>query len=308
MQEVADSLLANADARGNELKVDVLSNDLSEVVGYKTALQQSLVNLVGNAIEFTRDGSVTIEVERLKRDDLVEFRVADTGVGISPDYIDVIFDEFVTIDTAYARETSGTGLGLAITKRLVEAMGGDITADSVLGEGSLFSFRLPLPKSRADVATELNVPDAAQVSFLQGLKALVVDDNEINRMILTDMLEDLGFEVAEAENGYVAIECLSAKQFDVLFLDISMPGIDGIETLAKVRDLDVEWCNLPAIAVTAHAAPKDHEAIRAAEFQGLLVKPVPLAALQSELAKVVTTEGAGIIEPENDFRIRIWRR
>ncbi len=304
VREVADSLAANADARGNDLKVDVLSEELCEVLGYRTALQQCLVNLLGNAIEFTRDGSVSIEVERLQQNDLVEFRVADTGVGISPEYLDVIFDEFVTIDTAFARDKSGTGLGLAITKRLVEAMGGDISAESVLGEGSLFSMRLPLPASRPDIAHQLVSSETAQTSFQQGLKALVVDDNAINRMILIDMLADIGFEVAEAENGYAALEKLSAEPFDVLLLDISMPGIDGIETLGKVRELNVAWCNLPAIAVTAHAAPKDHEVIQAAEFQGLLVKPVPLAALQSELTKVVKVQRVGVAEPENDFRAR----
>ncbi len=304
VHEVADSLSANADARGNDLKVDVLSEELIDVLGYRTALQQCLVNLLGNAIEFTRDGSVTIEVERLQHDDLVEFRIADTGVGISPDYLDVIFDEFVTIDTAFARETSGTGLGLAITKRLVEAMGGDITADSVLGEGSLFTMRLPLPTSRSDVTSELDSTDAPQAELYQGLKALVVDDNEINRMILTDMLEDLGLSVAEAESGYAALVRLGSERFDVLLLDISMPGIDGIETLGKVRELNIDWGNLPAIAVTAHAAPKDHEVIRAAEFQGLLVKPVSLAALQSELARVLKANGTGTKDSENDFKTR----
>ncbi|EEE35206.1 sensory box histidine kinase/response regulator [Rhodobacteraceae bacterium KLH11] len=304
VREVADSLTANADARGNDLKVDVLSEELCEVLGYRTALQQCLVNLLGNAIEFTRDGSVTIEVERLRHNDLVEFRIADTGVGISPEYLDVIFDEFVTIDTAFARDKSGTGLGLAITKRLAEAMGGDISADSVLGEGSLFSMRLPLPAFRSDMENELDTSEMPEASLQQGLKALVVDDNAINRMILTDMLADIGFEVAEAENGYAALERLGVEPFDVLLLDISMPGIDGIETLGKVRELNVSWRSLPAIAVTAHAAPKDHEAIRSAEFQGLLVKPVPLAALQSELAEVVKAQRVGITEPENDFRIR----
>lgn len=304
VHEVADSLSANADARGNDLKVDALSEELIDVIGYRTALQQCLVNLLGNAIEFTRDGSVTIEVERLQHDDLVEFRIADTGVGISPDYLDVIFDEFVTIDTAFARETSGTGLGLAITKRLVEAMGGDITANSVLGEGSLFTMRLPLPTSRSDVTSELDSADAPQTELHQGLKTLVVDDNEINRMILTDMLEDLGLTVAEAESGYAALERLGSERFDVLLLDISMPGIDGIETLGKVREQNIEWGNLPAIAVTAHAAPKDHEVIRAAEFQGLLVKPVSLAALQSELAMVLKANRTGIKDTEIDFKNR----
>lgn len=287
---MADSLSANSDARGNRVDVRFLSGPYTSVTGYKTALQQCLFNLIGNAIEFTRNGTISVEVEALGRDDLVEIRVADTGVGIAPEYLDTIFEEFVTIDAGFARETSGTGLGLAITKRLVVAMGGDITADSIPGEGSLFTIDLPLPASSpGEVQVEQHATTHAP-AFPRGLTALVVDDNEINRMILKDMLQELGFAVEEAQSGKEAIAAVHNQAFDVVLLDISMPGIDGIETLNRLRALPVAWRDVPTIAVTAHAGEKDHAEILSADFRGLLVKPVPKARVAAELQRVFSRQ------------------
>ena len=290
VQQMVDSLMASAQERDNALTVEYLSVDLDTVLGAKRSLQQCLINLVGNAIKFTSDGSIAIELERLNDGDLVEIRVSDTGVGIAPENLERIFEEFVTIDTAYARENAGTGLGLAITKRLVEAMGGEIDADSLPGEGSLFTLRLPLPiaRSSADGADQRDA--AAPVHLPSGHTALVVDDNEINRMILVEMLRDLGFTVQEASDGFEAIKSVSAQRFDIVFLDISMPGIDGIETLDRIRKLDVDWHTLPAIAVTAHAARKDHEMINNASFADLLVKPVRPEDIRAKLSSVMTVE------------------
>lgn len=308
---VAESLHANAQARGNEIRTTFLSAGPDIVRADKTALQQCLINLVGNAVKFTSNGQITIELERLDADDLVEIRVSDTGVGIAPDNLDRIFEEFVTVDTAFARENAGTGLGLAITRRLVERMQGTIEADSEPGEGSMFTIRLPLPPAPGALA-QAHAP-APRLDVPQGLHALVVDDNEINRMILTDMLKNMGFTVDQASDGFGAIDKVAQQHFDVLLLDISMPGIDGIETLHRVRALDVAWKDLPAIAVTAHAAPQDHAHILKAPFAKLLVKPVHGDQLRSLLAEVLapteTTSSAPppSLKPEtpaNDFRAR----
>lgn len=309
VNEAATSLSANANARDNTVRVDFLSDDLDWVTGYKTALQQCLVNLVGNAIKFTHEGVVTVEVERLQADDVVEFRVSDTGVGIAPEYMDVIFEEFVMIDTAFARESSGTGLGLAITKRLVEAMGGEISAESIVGEGSLFTMNIPLSTVQSGSISDTGATGVESALIPVGKAALVVDDNEINRMILTDMLRDLGLEVEEAADGYAALDCLARRPFDVLLLDISMPGIDGIETLNRLRDMDVDWNDLPALAVTAHAAKEDHEAIMQASFHDLLVKPVPFSRVRTAVAAALSSDKpiSKTAEPEQaeiDFKAR----
>ena len=287
VDDVADSLSANAEARNCDLQVNILSDLPRLVRGHKTSLQQCLVNLVGNAIKFTSDGSVMIEVEQLPSDGRYEIRVSDTGVGIAPENLPCIFEEFVTIDTAFARENAGTGLGLAITKRLVEGMGGEVEADSVLGEGSLFTLRIPLTDADRSDQQDTGEPAVPSAPLPAGLRALVVDDNEINRLILADMLGDLEFTVQQAADGFEAIETTSSHAFDVLLLDISMPGIDGIETLDRIRAQDTDWSATPAIAVTAHASKKDHETIMQAQFSDLLVKPVDATQLEATLKRVL---------------------
>lgn len=309
VQKVADSLRANAQARGNSVKVEFLSNELGVVRGYKTPLQQCLINLVGNAIKFTTDGVVSIEVERRPSNNLVEIRVSDNGVGIAPENLERIFEEFVTIDTAFARRNAGTGLGLAITKRLIGAMDGGIEADSLLDEGSLFTMRIPLPLAGLMSPPPPEPPDTPPMIISTGLKAIVVDDNEINRMIMTDMLLDFGFDVDQASDGFEAINMVSENAFDIALLDISMPGIDGIETLNRIRALDVAWSNIPAIAVTAHASARDHDTILQAPFGALLVKPVDLGQLNAKIAAVLDGgKGIQCIESEQatvtDFQSR----
>jgi PAS domain S-box-containing protein len=285
--DVAESLMANAQARNCDLQVNILSDLPRLVRGHKTALQQCLINLVGNAIKFTSDGTVLIEVEKLHANDHYEFRVSDTGVGIAPKNLSRVFEEFVTIDSSFSRENSGTGLGLAITKRLVEGMGGEIEVDSVLGQGSLFTLRIPL----GDTATQIDHVQGGQTLPpalpSDGLRVLVVDDNEINRLILADMLHDMNCEVTQAADGYEAIKATQKQAFDLLLLDISMPGIDGMETLERIHAQGADWTQVPAIAVTAHASKKDHETIMQANFSSLLVKPVDMGQLKASLIGVL---------------------
>lgn len=270
--QIADSLRATAQDRGNTLEVEVLTADLGPVVGSRRSLQRCLINLVGNAIKFTSDGVISVEMERLSEGDLVEIRIADTGVGIAPENLDRVFEEFVTIDTGYDRENVGTGLGLAITRRLVDGMGGALEVDSILGEGSLFTLRVPLPP--AAEAPRQVAPDAPAQSAQNGQRVLVVDDNPINRLVLSEMIGRLGFEVLQAVDGHDALRQIGAQRFEMVFLDISMPGIDGIETLHRIRGLEVAWRDLPAYAVTAHATAQDRARIMTAPFRNVLVKPV----------------------------------
>lgn len=306
--EVTDSLQPGAKAQNNTLSVSFQSEDLGYVRGAPRSLQRCLVNLIGNANKFTQNGVVNVEVERLSGGD-VEIRVADTGVGIAPENLERIFEEFVTIDTAFARTNSGTGLGLAITKRLITQMGGDIDADSLLGEGSLFVLRLPLPVADAQTAPQSASAPSMLTSLPRAIHALVCDDNQINRNILSAILEELGATVTSVSNGFDAIAEVEAREFDVLMLDISMPEIDGIETLRRIRENSEDGLPLPAIAVTAHAAPADHKKILAAGFHNLLVKPVSRAAVHQCLAGVfdmrLTDQPTDApAEPENEYLAR----
>lgn len=185
-QALMDSLLASAKARGNKLSLTLCSDALEHVLGDELRTKQCLLNLLGNANKFTTDGEISVEVERLKHDDtIVELRVSDTGIGIAEADLERIFDDFVKIDPGYARRDAGTGLGLAITKRLVSGMGGTIFADSIEGEGSLFTMQIPMPAvSQPAAANPSQGTSPQKVEFT----CLVVDDNSINRMIAADML------------------------------------------------------------------------------------------------------------------------
>jgi PAS domain S-box-containing protein len=278
------SLEASAQDRGNALDLRLLFQGPGVVQGDKTGLQQCLVNLIGNAIKFTRDGDIMVEVEQIDDDGTFEFRVSDTGVGIADDEQDRIFDEFVMADMRHNRDSAGTGLGLSITRRLAQRMGGDVSVQSLLGEGSLFTLSLPLPATSAP--DSLPSPQSFEGEGKAG-HILVVDDNEINRMVLVDMLEDLGLSSLEAEDGFQALEQLQSTRFDAVLMDISMPGLDGFETLHRLRDLHVGWSDLPVIAATALTQPKDRDAIFQAGFAGLLTKPISPEDLSNALCAVL---------------------
>ncbi|MBU2956078.1 ATP-binding protein [Paracoccus sp. 1_MG-2023] len=280
IEGLMDSLRPAALERGNDLDTAYLGQETGSVRGDKRAIQQCLVNLVGNAIKFTRGGSVSVEVERVDDGAMVEFRVADTGLGIPEEELPHIFDEFMTIDTDYARENPGTGLGLAITRKLVQNMGGTITVDSIEGEGTMFTIRAPLPRV---APVRARAKPAPLPDIEGGLHVLIVEDNAVNRMILEHMLDELGCTHESAENGDTGIALAAGSRFDLLLLDISMPGKDGLETLAGIRALNVQASGARAIAITAHAGQEDRDRILAV-FDDMLTKPINLARLAEKIS------------------------
>ncbi|MCG7494820.1 PAS domain-containing hybrid sensor histidine kinase/response regulator [Thalassobius sp. Cn5-15] len=300
LPELVETLVASqaalAKARGNHLSMTVLSPDLQHVTGHPAALNRCLVNLVGNAVKFTENGDIAVEVERRTGSDLVEIRVSDTGAGIPEDKIDSIFQEFVTVDPSFGRRSEGTGLGLSITRRLVDQMQGEITVDSIEGEGSLFQMLLPLPAATAPMTGQAETARDAQVAPLPAGHVLLVEDNEINREILTDMLQDLGQKVTPAVDGPSGIKRAAEGGFDLILMDISMPGMDGMTALEAMRGQG----NLqPALAVTAHASPEDHARILASGFCGIVTKPVSVRQLREALEGVKSgTDCTRIYETE----------
>lgn len=284
VDSTAESLRGHAKARGNSLSVDFLTKDLSDVSGDQVALQRCLINLIGNAIKFTQDGAVMVEVERLSQGAFVELRVTDTGSGIAAENLERIFEEFVTVDTAYDRKSAGTGLGLAITKGLVDSMQGEIDVVSELDEGSMFTLRLPLPVARRGHVGSGQRQSGSLPALPDGFRCLVVDDNAINRDVLGAIVDELGGQVVTANGGLEAVARAQEQSFDVLLLDISMPDIDGMETLRRIREGATDTANALAIAVTAHAAQKDHDRILQADFASVLVKPLNRAAVHQALA------------------------
>ncbi|MEM6564989.1 MAG: ATP-binding protein [Pseudomonadota bacterium] len=291
VSQIVESLRAAAEIRGNRLALSFLPEDIRMVHGAQKLLQQCLVNLIGNAIKFTEGGEISVEVEKLADDDRFEFRVSDTGMGIEEQNLERIFDEFFTVDTKYARDNKGTGLGLAITKRIVLAMNGEIEADSIVGEGSLFRLTVPLKAAQMADKTEPEQSFDAEPKISHYARVLVIDDNEINRMVLLDMLEELGIKATEAEDGYQALDLVQKQEFDFILMDISMPNMDGIETLGKMHEAD-RLHETTAIAVTAHASAKDRENFLSAGFSDVVFKPVALSSLKQVLLKQTASDDA----------------
>lgn len=251
-------------------------------------LQQVLMNLVGNALKFTRRGRVTVEVELLGSapknvhgSDLIEFRVCDTGIGIPEDSLGRIFDDFHTRDSSFKRLQGGTGLGLGIARRLVEAMGGKIGVESIPGTGSTFWIRLPvtLTDAKKDEATTSDDHDS-----VPQMRILVVEDNAINRQVAEAMLAREGHIVACATNGQEGIDMARDGDYDLILMDISMPVMDGLEATRHIRKSKGKSASVPVIALSANVLPQDKDRFLAAGMDAFLGKPLRQEDLRAALA------------------------
>lgn len=282
---LVDSQKANARSRGNELTLQYSLGDEDGVVaGRPRALQQALLNLIGNAIKFTRDGAVLVDIHRGQSADLMEIHVSDTGQGIETSDLKRIFEDFITLDSSFGRGSEGTGLGLAITRRIVESMGGEITCESEPGEGSLFSLIVPLPAAKATV----NLDIQEQTADIHALRILVAEDNDINRELIKSMLEQQGHDVIVAPGGAEAVEACRNAAFDIILMDISMPEVDGIEAISRIRQAGLAT-GVEIVALTAHTAAEDHARILDAGFVEVVTKPISPQNLKSLLARRTDT-------------------
>ncbi len=231
VKSVLDIVATQADARGNRLESEWKGAVPRYLVGDRIRVRQVLLNLVSNANKFTKNGCITVRVERIGGSDErpdIEVGVFDTGIGIPKNRLKDLFQEFSMLDSSYTRRTSGTGLGLAISKRLVEAMNGSVGVNSVEGEGSHFWFKLSLA-SLLDAPSQETPVIRKSSAAVRKLNILVVDDNATNRIVASRMLESEGHEIATANNGKEALEAASNTRYDAIFMDISMPEMDGIE-------------------------------------------------------------------------------
>ena len=245
-------------------------------IGDPLRLRQVLLNLLGNALKFTDRGRVELRITRIARRSgsaVLLFSVKDSGIGISPSLQTQLFKPFVQAEEGAARK--GSGLGLAISQKLVQAMGGEITVDSVHGQGSTFSFDLELafaPQEQAASAPPTLAP--APTTGLRG-RVLLVEDNPVNRLVAMSMLAPLGLEITEAEDGEQALERLREGIFDLVLMDCQMPVLDGFATTARIRagDAGADRVRVPIVAFTANALDGDAQRCIAAGMDGYLSKP-----------------------------------
>jgi signal transduction histidine kinase/CheY-like chemotaxis protein/HPt (histidine-containing phosphotransfer) domain-containing protein len=288
--------------RMEDVQVDVLRGD-------PLRLRQVLLNLVGNAIKFTEQGSVTVTVSQRRRPGaegwFVRFAVQDTGVGIEPAKLQDLFAAFTQADRSIARQYGGSGLGLAIAQRLVKAMGGELTATSAPGEGSTFCFELPLP---AGDGRAVAVVERAQARAVTPRRILVAEDVEINRQILRAALARQGHEVVFAQDGAQALELVQRERFDIVLMDVQMPVLDGVEATRRIRKLPGPLCGIPIIGLTANVMARERERYLGAGMNACLPKPIEWQQLEAAIAEfgdgtggVLTldpvSEPAGLQEP-----------
>jgi signal transduction histidine kinase/CheY-like chemotaxis protein len=256
-------------------------------------VRQCLVNLVGNAVKFTESGHVYVNVYIQHQDeaDYIRFDVEDTGVGIPADKIDKIFEAFTQADGSTTRKYGGTGLGLTITKQLVQLLGGSMEVRSEVGKGSVFSIILPTGVNIQDqpvmnryeasesAAAELGSEITVSEGPLQG-RILVAEDAKGNQALIRLLLEKMGLDVVIAENGQQAVERAMKEKFDLIFMDMQMPVMNGYEASRLLRE---KGCTLPIVALTAHAMPEDEKKCLAAGCNGYLQKPIDREKLKELL-------------------------
>ncbi len=289
LQELVESQRHMIEANGNQIKCNT-SSAPDQILVDPLRLRQVILNLVGNANKFTRHGEILVECDTIADSQQVEFRVIDTGIGIAESDHERIFDEFQTLDTSYSRQAAGTGLGLAISRRFVEAMGGEIGVDSEPGEGSLFWVRLPIgshvqPDLKDDAAGTLTPAPSDPVTPLQPMRVLLVEDNQINRLVAREMLQKAGHQVIEAHDGREGVHLANMQAFDVILMDVSMPELDGVAATRIVRGTEGPNHATPIIALTAHALPEDTRRFLAAGINDILLKPLSMSTLQRALAR-----------------------
>lgn len=253
-------------------------------------LRQILLNLIGNAVKFTEYGSVGVKVSKHDNSQLL-FEVRDTGPGIPSQAIPTLFDRFTRVEESSTRLHGGTGLGLAIAKQMVEAMKGEIGVNSQKDKGSCFFFYLPLISVSKE--TVIAKPITA-VGGIEGLRVLIVDDTQINREITEDFLKQEGCSVVTVESGALALEQISCSTFDVVLMDLFMPGMDGAKTTQKLLKLDE---TVSVIGITAATSSEDRAYCVSAGMQDVLLKPLDFDILRSVLKRVIKENRSKNREP-----------
>ena len=315
LREIVSLHSANAQEKGLDL-VFACKQDVPEhLFGDPGRISQVLSNLLGNAIKFTQYGEILVQVnlkEETDTDVLVEVSVKDSGIGISAEELVRLFQPFSQADASTTRKYGGTGLGLVISKTLVEMMGGQVSVDSNVGQGTRVAFTLRLPKRTSNdvdfLPGQLNHASESHAIKLRSretggkLRVLIVDDGDINRKLAKILMEQLGGETDLAENGAQAVDACNRNAYDLILMDAHMPIMDGVEATRRIRDSEKGGKRHTCIiALTANALSGDRERYLAAGMDEYLSKPINEMALVSLLKKLDLTVAESISTPSSEL-------
>ena len=290
LQNLVDSVInllrPHADAKQLRLVKDFSFTAQANFRGDPGRIRQILMNLIGNAVKFTEDGEVKIRIKiqaNAGDSKRVRFEIHDSGIGIPTEKIHHLFDSFVQADASHTTKYGGSGLGLAISKGLVEAMHGQIGVESKLGEGSLFWFELPLVSVSSPQALEAVTVSKDDDAAHRSLRILVAEDVMVNQLVTRKLLEKIGHRVDVVANGIEAVDAVSKRPYDVVFMDIRMPEMDGLEATRLIRRLKGNNSDLPIIAMTANATQEDKQECFEVGMTDFVSKPVNKVKIQTAL-------------------------
>ncbi|MFG6176981.1 ATP-binding protein [Halomonas sp. THAF12] len=301
LAESAASLFRpHVEARGLWLEIDLDPALPAHIVSDPGRLRQVLLNLLSNAVKFTEEGGIRVEIVR-EGEQVLSVAVVDTGCGIALDKQPRLFEPFHQGEPGTARRFGGSGLGLAISKRLVEALGGEIGVDSRLGEGCRCWFRLPLIEaSTADSQVDENATHNSGPA-LGDARLLVVEDNPVNQQVAMAMLTKLGCRATLAASGFEALESVARERFDLIFMDVQMPDLDGLEVTRRIRARGGWLAEVPIVAMTAGGPMGDQARCLAAGMTGYLAKPLLQASLLKALHRHLTGMSGSATMPPASF-------
>lgn len=291
---------------GIEFKIDIDKRLPKKLFGDEVRIKQILINLLGNAVKFTKAGHIGLSVREISRNgdmSLIMIKVTDTGIGIKREDMSKLFSNFQQVDTKKNREIEGTGLGLSITKNLVEMMNGTITVDSDYGKGSTFtvviqqkiedSSHISVEAAKAAPANE----EKNTVLYAPDAKVLIVDDNKVNLKVTAQLLSQYGIKCATADSGKKAIQMVRSAYYDLVFMDHMMPELDGVDTTKMIRSQgDAYSKGLPIIALTANAVSGAKEMFLESGLNDFISKPIQLPQLEKVLAKWLPAKLVSYIE------------
>ena len=292
VEETTGIVAIQAAAKGLELRAELDPRTPELISGDIARLRQVMLNFLSNAVKFTAEGSITVKSrwKGRKRSGRLRIEVVDTGAGVAPDKVGKLFERFSQAEVSINRTHGGTGLGLAICKATIALMGGEVGVQTAPREGSTFWFELPATAAKAPTT---HAPEAEAAADCPPLRVLMVDDTAVNRELVKLMLEPLGLQIEEAAGGADGVQAAMTRPYDLILMDVRMPGVDGLEATRLIRAVSALNRRTPILALTADVQPENAAACRNAGMDDVLAKPI----VPAELIGKLIHWGSAAVEP-----------